>query len=114
MRPGEHSPPFIFSPRPVKYLILDSESAATEGYEMVGLVSRVIVLSGLLWLTTTMSVLIPAQAVPRNPKGECVEVVGTDPHGVNHETAFYHNWAAKKLAATWIAQGWADVMVSPC
>jgi hypothetical protein len=81
---------------------------------MVSLVSRVIVLSVLLLLTTTMSVLIPAQAVARNPKGECSEVLGMDPHGVNHEAAFYHYRDAKRLAAAWVAEGWADVTVSPC
>jgi hypothetical protein len=80
---------------------------------MGSLVSRVILLSVLL-LSTTMSVLIPAQAVAKNPKGECSEVVGTDSHGVNHEAAFYHYRDAKRLAAAWIAEGWADVMVSPC
>jgi hypothetical protein len=76
--------------------------------------SRVVVLFGLLFLTTTMSVLLPVQAVASNPKGECWEVVGTDQHGVNHEASLYHNWIAKRLAAAWIAQGWADVMISPC
>jgi hypothetical protein len=68
----------------------------------------------ILFLVAGMSTILPGQAVAMNPKGECFEVTGTDPHGLNHETSFYHKWAAKNLAAAWITEGWTGVTVDPC
>ena len=65
-------------------------------------------------LLAAMSVVLPAQAVRKNSLGVCFEVVGTDPHGVNHAASFYHKHAANKLAAAWIAEGWSGVMINPC
>ena len=65
-------------------------------------------------LLAAMSVVLPAQAVRKNSLGVCFEVVGTDPHGVNHAASFYHKHAANKLATAWIAEGWSGVMINPC
>ncbi len=80
----------------------------------VNLVLRLTVLSGLLLLIAAMSVVIPAQAVRKNSLGGCFEVVGIDPHGVNHSASFYHKQAATRLAAAWIALGWTGVMINAC
>jgi hypothetical protein len=82
--------------------------------EMVSHIFRISLLLGPLFLVAGMSFVLPAQAVPSNPKGDCFEVIGTDPNGVNHTASLYHNHQAKSLAASWIAEGWTDVMIGPC
>lgn len=77
-------------------------------------VRRLIVFLSLLTLIVAMSFVLPAQAVRREPRASCFEVVGKDPNGMNHAVSFYHKPAANRLAASWMAEGWTGVIVNPC
>lgn len=75
------------------------------------------VLLGLLMLVAATSFILPAQAVSkREPpwKLVCYDVVGRDLNGVSHDVYLNHTWAARNLAAAWVAEGWTDVHVDLC
>jgi hypothetical protein len=75
------------------------------------------VLMGLLMLVAVTSVILPAQALSKNPppwKTVCYEVVGRDPAGVSHDVLLYHRWSATDLAAEWVSEGWTGVSVEVC
>ena len=75
------------------------------------------VLLGLLMLAAAMSVILPAQAISKMEppwKLVCYEVVGIDLNGVSHYVFLNHTWAARKLAAAWVAEGWTGVQVGLC
>jgi hypothetical protein len=82
--------------------------------EKVNLVLRPTVLFSILLLVAAISVVVPAQAVRKEPVGGCFEVVGRDTDGVSHAASFYQKPAATRLAAAWIALGWTGVMINEC
>jgi hypothetical protein len=70
----------------------------------------------ILTVLSGLPILVSVYAVHKNPPPVlvCFEAVGIDPHGVSHVAYFYRLPRAEKLAAAWIAMGWAEVTVAPC